>query len=137
MKEEGIVIKKEGKYVYVKTIRSGACGGNCAECGGCGGAKEQVVKAVNCENLEKGDAAELELNSKNVLKAAFMVYILPLVLFTAGFCIAQNFIKNNIICICAGIIFMIIGFFFIKIYDKKSSERYLPKAFLHVEENKE
>lgn len=136
MKETGTVTERDGDFVYVRITRKSACGGNCAECGGCA-EKERTVKAKNCDGLEKGDTAILETETKNVLTAAFLVYIVPLILLAAGFLLAEAMTKNNIICVLCGFIFMVIGFFFIRIYDQKNEKTYLPSAFRRVDEEKE
>lgn len=129
MREKGVVIGIDGKYIDVKIDRKSACGGNCAECGGCM-QKGSGVRAKNPGNVKKGDIVELELNSGRVLHAAFLVYILPLIIFICGYCIAGFVVKNNIICAAAGGIFMIISFFLLHAYDKKTKEKYMPEAVL-------
>lgn len=84
MRCEGIVKEKSADTVTVSVIREGACGGNCSACGGCG---ETVIKiaAENRVNAEVGDRVILESDSKKVLFSAFILYILPILIFFAVF----------------------------------------------------
>ena len=89
MKAEGIVKEKSADMVIVSVIREGACGGNCSACGGCGGT---VIKtaAKNRVNAEVGDRVLLESDSKTVLMTAFLLYILPVVIFFAVFAVLYS-----------------------------------------------
>ena len=66
--------------------RQSACSGDCHKCSGCGAAQEQILlKAVNSIDAEPGDFVKIESASGPVLKAAAMLYVLPMVLFFAGY----------------------------------------------------
>ena len=66
--------------------RESACSGDCHKCGGCGGI-EQILQltAKDPIGVQKGDAVYVEADSAVVLKGAFLLYLLPLVLFLAGY----------------------------------------------------
>lgn len=126
---EGLVVKKEKNIMEVLVKRSSACGENCGHCNACSGL-EQIVKVEDVDGIFVGDTVQLELKSKNVLNAAFLVYILPLILLILGYIIAGFFFESDVICASAGFIFMIIGFFALHFYDAKKGEKYSPKAVL-------
>ena len=67
-------------------VRESACSGDCHKCGGCGGI-EQILQltAKDPIGVQKGDAVYVEADSAVVLKGAFLLYLLPLVLFLAGY----------------------------------------------------
>ena len=66
----------------VVLIRQSACSGDCHKCSGCGAAQETVVfTAHNPIGAKEGDMVVVESASGPVLKAAAVLYILPLVLF--------------------------------------------------------
>ena len=66
--------------------RLSACSGDCHKCSGCGAAKETLLlKAENPIGARAGDLVSLHSESAPVLKAAAMLYVLPLVLFFAGY----------------------------------------------------
>lgn len=136
MRCEGVVTEKSEKSVKVKIERNSACGENCASCGMCPGT-EQIVEVENCTNADVGDMVLVEMKSKNVLKAAFLVYILPLILLVFGYFVAGIFTESDVICAVTGFIFMIIGFFALHFYDGKNGGKYSSKAVLKVEKTKE
>lgn len=84
METKGIVKEKSGNSVVVSVIREGACGGNCSSCGGCGSTVVKV-RAENTAGADIGDEVVLESDSKAVFFAAFVTYILPVIVFFAVF----------------------------------------------------
>jgi sigma-E factor negative regulatory protein RseC len=67
-------------------IRESACSGDCHKCSGCGAAKETVLlKAKNPIGARRGDLVKLESATGPVLKAAAVMYMIPMLLFFAGY----------------------------------------------------
>ena len=67
-------------------IRQSACSGDCHKCSGCGAAKEAVIfTADNPIGAVAGDLVRVESSTAPVLKAAVVLYVLPLVLFFLGY----------------------------------------------------
>ena len=67
-------------------VRESACSGDCHKCSGCGAAKETIlIKAKNPIGAARGDLVKLESASGPVLKAAAVLYLLPMVLFFVGY----------------------------------------------------
>ena len=67
-------------------IRESACSGDCHKCSGCGAAKEAIVfEARNPIGAKTGDLVNVESETGPVLKAAAVLYMLPLVLFFGGY----------------------------------------------------
>ena len=67
-------------------IRESACSGDCHKCSGCGAAKETVIfTADNPIGAVPGDLVKVESSTAPVLKAAMVLYVLPLVLFFLGY----------------------------------------------------
>jgi len=70
-------------------IRESACSGDCHKCSGCGAAKEAILLTVdNPIGAEVGDLVNLRSETGPVLKAAMVLYMMPLVLFFAGYGLA-------------------------------------------------
>ena len=70
----------------VLCIRESACSGDCHKCSGCGAAKEAILfKADNPIGAKTGDLVNIRSETGPVLKAAAVLYMLPLVLFFAGY----------------------------------------------------
>lgn len=67
-------------------IRESACSGDCHKCSGCGAAKEtMLLLAHNPIGARAGELVKLRSETAPVMKAAMVLYILPLVLFFAGY----------------------------------------------------
>ena len=67
-------------------IRESACSGDCHKCSGCGAAKEAVLfTAQNLIGARRGDLVKVESATGPVLKAAVVLYVLPLILFFLGY----------------------------------------------------
>ena len=73
----------------VVCVRESACSGDCHKCSGCGAAKETIiVTARNPIAAGVGDLVNVRSETGPVLKAAVVLYMLPLVLFFAGYALA-------------------------------------------------
>lgn len=67
-------------------IRESACSGDCHKCSGCGAAQQTMLfTARNPIGAKPGDLVIVNADSAPVLKAAAVLYILPLVLFFVGY----------------------------------------------------
>lgn len=70
-------------------IRESACSGDCHKCSGCGAAKEAILLTVdNPIGADVGDLVNLRSETGPVLKAAMVLYMMPLVLFFVGYGLA-------------------------------------------------
>ena len=70
----------------VVCIRESACSGDCHKCSGCGAAKETILlTADNPIGARAGDLVNVRSETGPVLKAAAVLYMMPLVLFFAGY----------------------------------------------------
>lgn len=67
-------------------LRESACSGECHKCGGCGSVGQTLrVTAQNPIGAQKGDVVVVESESGVVLKAAALVYLLPLAMFLLAY----------------------------------------------------
>ena len=67
-------------------VRESACSGDCHKCSGCGAQKEtMIVTAENPIRAEVGDFVTVSSDTGAVMKAVAAVYMIPLVLFFAGY----------------------------------------------------
>jgi len=70
----------------VVCIRESACSGDCHKCSGCGAAKETILlTADNPIGAGVGDLVNVTSATGPVLKAAAVLYMMPLILFFAGY----------------------------------------------------
>ena len=69
-------------------VRESACRGDCHKFSGCGAAKEAILlEAANPIGAKPGDLVTVEAATGPVLKAALVMYMLPMVLFFAGYAV--------------------------------------------------
>lgn len=74
----------------VVLVRESACSGDCHKCSGCGAAKETLVfEARNPIDARPGEVVIIESETGPVLKAATVLYMLPLVLFFGGYALGS------------------------------------------------
>jgi sigma-E factor negative regulatory protein RseC len=74
----------------VMHIRESACSGDCHKCSGCGAAKEAIVlEAKNAIGAATGDLVKIESESGPVLKAAVVMYVVPMILFFVGYALGS------------------------------------------------
>lgn len=70
----------------VSVVRQSACSGDCHKCAGCGAVSQTVtVQAENDIRAMPGDMVYIESGSGVVLRAAALVYLLPLLLLFVGY----------------------------------------------------
>ncbi len=75
-------------HAEVTLRRQSACSGDCGSCGGCAAAGQWItVQAVNTIGAQPGDRVLVETAGKTVITAALLVYLVPLVLFFAGWAV--------------------------------------------------
>lgn len=108
MRQTVSVVSTSGDMAVVAYDRPTACHMDCAHCsGGCGStvARERItVQASNSIGAGPGDQVVVEAASSAVAYAVFLVYALPVILFFAGYFLAEALGAS-------GTVFGILGFF--------------------------
>lgn len=98
-------------------VRESACSGDCHKCSGCGAAKEAIIlKAENPIGAKVGDRVTIESASAPVLRAAVVLYVLPLLLFFIGYPIGALTFGNGALAGCLG---FVLGIGIVVLYDRK------------------
>ena len=98
-------------------VRESACSGDCHKCSGCGAAKETILlKAKNPIGAMRGDVVILESATGPVLKAAVVLYVIPLVLFFLGYYLGT--LPGNFGAL-GGCLGFVLGVVIVVIYDRK------------------
>jgi len=98
-------------------VRESACSGDCHKCSGCGAAKEAVLFAAdNPIGARKGDLVKVESATGPVLKAATVLYMMPLVLFFAGYLVGDMLNASGALWGCLAFALSIV---LIVVYDRK------------------
>lgn len=102
-------------------IRESACSGDCHKCSGCGAAKEAVVfTAQNPIGAQPGDVVKVQSESAPVLKAAVVLYVVPLVLFFLGVFLGS--LLGSMEYLLGGALFAL-GLVGVVLYDRKVMEK--------------
>ena len=106
----------ENGMAEVIRIRESACSGDCHKCSGCGAQSETMVLTVhNPIGAKAGDMVVIESATGPVLKAAAMLYILPVVLFLLGYLVGENLWALGPV---FGILGIVLGLVLVKLYDR-------------------
>ena len=106
----------DGTAVVVH-VRESACSGDCHKCSGCGAAKETILlKAENPIGAVRGDLVKLESATGPVLKAAAVLYLLPMLLFFVGYFAGDVLFGHGALVGCLAFVASIV---LVVMYDRK------------------
>ena len=98
-------------------VRESACSGDCHKCSGCGAAKETIVlKAENPVGARRGDLVTLESATGPVLKAATVLYVVPMLLFFVGYFVGDAIFGHGALVGCLSFVAAIV---LAVLYDRK------------------
>ncbi len=125
MQQTGVVTEVINNRIKIKILRPSACSGNCSECGACS-SKNHLVEAENQVGAKIGDEVLLDMTSNKVINAAFLTYILPLLMLVLGYYIGIVTRIGEGFSILMCFIFMVITFFILHLYDKRVWKKYEP-----------
>ena len=101
----------------VLLVRESACSGDCHKCSGCGAAKETMIfTAKNAINASRGDLVKVESATGPVMKAATVLYVIPLVLFFLGYYLGT--LPGNFGAL-GGCLGFVLGIVLVVVYDRK------------------
>ena len=98
-------------------IRQSACSGDCHKCSGCGAAKETMIfTAQNAIGAARGDLVKVESATGPVMKAATVLYVVPLVLFFLGYYLGDLMGGMGTLVSCLS---FVLGIVLVVVYDRK------------------
>ena len=103
MKQIATVVRMVGQdMAEVSTVRQSACAHNCAECAGCGAQPVSITVRAMCPfDVSSGDKVEIYSDNR-VLGYAALVYLVPVVLFLAGYFVVP-FLTEALRYVCGGV----------------------------------
>ena len=125
MKQEGVIKSISGELCEVVIRRKTACGDNCASCGACR-MKFQQVTAKNPLGAEVGDYVAIEMDSKKVLFSAFLVYILPILVFFISFLAVQKLYASSAAAVSVAVILTAMLWGVAVIFDRRHKADFIP-----------
>ena len=98
--EQRVLVRRvlpEGRAEVVH-VRQSACSGDCHKCAGCGAAQETMVFTVKDPiGVRPGDVVIVSSESAPVLLSAAVLYLLPLVLFIAGYLVGMQWSVGGLV----------------------------------------
>lgn len=127
MKEHGVVVSVVEDKAVVNVKRQSACG-KCKACDmGRGDQKEINITAKNTVGAKIDDNVNLLIETPDVLKAAIIVYLVPLFALLAGIAVPtlianSKGVDGEVISIISGLVLMSLSYLFVKSKDKKLKE---------------
>lgn len=105
----------------VVCVRESACSGDCHKCSGCGAARETILlTADNPIGAGVGDLVNIRSETGPVLKAAAVLYMMPLVLFFTGYAIGAAL---NISGAITGSLAFVLSIVLIVFYDRRMAKK--------------
>ena len=134
--EEGIVIKLGNRTAWVRTTRSSACKA-CASKGSCH-TKEQgkamEVEVTNPMGAKIGDRIVLYFETSSLLKAAFLLYVFPILCMLAGAALGHWLslkyeLNPSLGSAMAGFLCLVLSFLLVKVRGDKlaNKDEYKPR----------
>lgn len=134
MNEQGYIVEiVDSVTAKLKLKRHSACA-SCGKCATTSESKDIIVEVDNTIGAKVGDRVEVNMETVNVLKAAFIAYTIPLAALLIGtvgaFYILSYMNINNIEVISGGVglTFTLLSFLMLKKNDSKfrESKEYIP-----------
>ncbi|MGE5372541.1 MAG: SoxR reducing system RseC family protein [Solirubrobacterales bacterium] len=77
---EGVIVEIDGETAKVRT----SVHSDCENCGVCPGSNAMIIDAIDPVGVKPGDSVLIESKQSNMLLAAFMIYIFPLLSVGCG-----------------------------------------------------
>ena len=92
MRELGVVVRVEGGKGVVQLASRGGCKhcGVNAYCNSTGASKRELELGLGGRRCEPGDWVEIETPARSLLTAAFLVFILPLMVSVAAYAVVSS-----------------------------------------------
>ncbi|MBQ2786008.1 MAG: SoxR reducing system RseC family protein [Oscillospiraceae bacterium] len=113
-------IYDDGTALVIR-MRESACSGDCRQCSGCGAVQQtMLLRAVNTIGAKPGELVIVEADSKPVLASAAVLYLLPLVLFFAGYLAGELLWGNGALTGCAAFVLSIV---LAIVYDRRVAKK--------------
>lgn len=103
--------------------------GNCNNCGLCEGSGNEIYyEAINNVGAKCGQSVVLEIEKQNVLKIAFVVFVLPLIMIVAGsalgsFVAGYMHVSKLLAAVILSLAALIPTILYIRRYDAKVQEK--------------
>ena len=123
----GKITELSDKTAKIKIMRDSACGSNCQSCGGCELKDHYIEADIKTEFLytpKFGDSVEIYLDNKTFYLYSVLGYGVFIVLLIFGAVIGYLKFKTDDASIFGGLLGLLSGFVFLKIFFKNKKAAY-------------
>ena len=113
-----------GGFVEISVPRKSACGHDCEECAGCGMTGAAIhARAKDPVGVRPGQKVVVESDTKKMLKIVSFVYLIPVVLFLAGYLITLALTPSVAVQYTAAVLGAVLGVVLAVWYDRRVKAR--------------
>jgi sigma-E factor negative regulatory protein RseC len=141
MEQIGQVVGIDGDTAMVVVRRHDVCG----KCGGCGavisGGGENYIQAQNIVNARVGQTVKVTSDTGQVLKASFVVYMVPVISLLVGILLGQQvgaalglLAREELVGLFFGVVFLLASYFLVKGYDRKMNAERMKISIVEIVE---
>lgn len=125
MTQDAVVTKvfPNNGMAEVAVSRGTACGSNCGNCESCIFQNELKTIAKNSIHARPGEKVVIETVSSKIFKAAFIVYIIPIIAFCIGYALAYAFGAGESACMLISIAAFFVSVAVIVVTQRMSREK--------------
>ena len=114
----------DADHVEISVPRKSACGHDCEECAGCGVSGASVyARASNPIGAQPGQKVVVESSTKKMLRIVVLVYLIPVVLFLAGYVITSMLTASVAVQYAVAGAGFVLGIVFAILYDRRLRAR--------------
>ena len=127
MKDVGLVVKDEGKFVSVKVDKKDEC----SKCGMClfpKGASSIEIKSKNQVGARVGDVVMIERENDGKLLGAILVFLIPLILIGISVLVGYILLNSQLWSLAIAVLSIICWFAVLALIDKKIKNKINPLA---------
>ena len=111
-------------HAEISVPRKSACGHDCEECAGCGVSGAAVhARASNPIGAQPGQKVVVESSTKKMLRIVALVYLIPVVLFLAGYVITTLLTPSVGLQYGVAVAGFVLGIVFAILYDRRLRAR--------------
>ena len=114
----------DADYAEISVPRKSACGHDCEECAGCGVTGAAVrAKASNPIGARPGQKVVVQSDTQKMLRIVALVYLIPVVLFLAGYLITLALTPSVAVQYTAAVLGAVLGVVLAVWYDRRVKAR--------------
>lgn len=138
MDQIGFVEKIEKNIATIMVRRASACGENCSSCNGTCNIKGIRIDTVVDGNIRAGEYVEIQSETTNILKYAFIAYFIPLLIMIIAITLSLKLLEfsalKEAIAVANGMISLLLSSFILKridaLIEKSDDIKYIIKRKL-------